>query len=73
MDSFAKKQNIKGHNTKKYTTKNVDKNLFDIELEYGLKINNFNPKNVSPNVFCNRLAQRMKTYYYNLYNSNGFV
>lgn len=73
MESFAKKQGIYRDNLKTKSDKKGGKSLNDIELEYGLKINKFNPKNTSPNMFCNRLEQRMKQYYSNLYNSNTFV
>lgn len=34
-----------------------------ISMEYGLKRNNFNPKNNSPNMFINKLKKRFNSYY----------
>ena len=46
----------------------IKKNLINIiHNEYCLKRNKFNPAQPSPNIFCNRLEIRMKTYYNNLY------
>ena len=39
----------------------------DLILEYSLKRGQFNPKNNSPNHFCNKLEFRMKSYYNYLY------
>jgi hypothetical protein len=73
MESFAKKQGTYRDIFITKTEKKKGKSLNDIELEYGLKMNNFNPKNKSPNMFCNRLEKRMKQYYNNLYNSKSFI
>jgi hypothetical protein len=37
--------------------------LEEIENEYGLKMNHFNPNKPSPNVFLNKLQWRMHNYY----------
>ena len=38
--------------------------------EYKIKMNSFNPKGNSPNIFVNKLEYRMKQYY-DLYNSKN--
>tara|TARA_Y100001968_G_C19437578_1_gene760627 strand:+ start:364 stop:570 length:207 start_codon:yes stop_codon:yes gene_type:complete len=38
--------------------------------EYKIKMNSFNPKGKSPNLFVNKLEYRMKQYY-DLYNSKN--
>jgi len=43
--------------------------LDEIQQEYCLKQNHFNPKGPSPNIFVSKLQWRMKTYYKDLYNS----
>ena len=53
----------------KTAAKLKDTILNSIHNEYCLKRNKFNPEQPSPNVFCNRLEIRMKTYYNNLYKS----
>ena len=52
----------------KSTNTDNNKNLKKIINEYRLKMNSFNPKDNSPNLFINKLEYRMK-YYYGLYKS----
>ena len=47
----------------------ISKLINNIHNEYCLKRNQFNPAQLSPNIFCNRLERRMKIYYNNLYKS----
>jgi len=41
----------------------------EISKEYFLKLNFFDPKKNSPNIFMKKLEHRMKYYYNNMYNS----
>jgi hypothetical protein len=52
--------------TKKQTNLKPKKNLKNILHEYSLKRNTFNPQNISPNIFLDKLELRMKLYYNNL-------
>ena len=56
---------IRRNKNRKKKTKLLD----SIQNEYCLKRNQFYPEQPSPNLFCNRLEIRMKTYYDNLYSS----
>lgn len=50
-----------------YETKDTKKkSIVENEYEYSLKQNNFDPAKYSPNVFMNKLEQRMKQYYLSL-------
>jgi len=56
--------------TKPITIKTYQKKILDeIEQEYNLTQNFFNPNKSSPNLFVNNLEQRMLKYYNNLSNS----
>lgn len=51
-----------------YQTKKSKKKLVNTLIkEYCLKRGQFNPKKPSPNLFCNKLEFRMKSYYNTLY------
>ena len=54
----------------KSTNNKDNKNFKKIINEYRLKMNSFNPKNNSPNMFISKLELRMK-YYYGLYKSKN--
>jgi hypothetical protein len=54
----------------KSTNNDNNKNSKKIIKEYRLKMNSFNPKDNSPNVFIKNLEYRMK-YYYGLYKSKN--
>lgn len=45
----------------------------EIQKEYSLKRNKFNPDPFSPNVFVAKLELRMRAYYTTLYRSRSFI
>ena len=64
MEYYLKKKK------EEYQTKKSKKNLVNTLIkEYCLKRGQFNPKKPSPNLFCNKLEFRMKSYYNTLYTS----
>ena len=60
MDSYGISPSI--NVVRKKCTRN-SKNIDDIQSEYCLKRNNFDPAGPSPNLFINKLELRMKAYY----------
>ncbi len=60
MDSYRISPSI--NVVRKKCTRN-SKNIDDIQSEYCLKRNNFDPAGPSPNLFINKLELRMKAYY----------
>ena len=64
MSSIGYKKRGKVSSTKKNAL------IKKIINEYKIKMNSFNPKGKSPNIFVNKLEYRMKQYY-DLYNSKN--
>lgn len=60
MDSYRISPSINVVHKKQ---KNNSRLLDDIQSEYCLKRNNFDPAGPSPNMFINKLELRMKAYY----------
>ena len=60
MDSYGIAPSI---NVVRKKHKRNSKILDDIQSEYCLKRNNFDPAGPSPNIFINKLELRMKAYY----------
>ncbi len=69
MSALQKCNNVLKRSRSSKKRKTDAKLLDSIQNEYCLKRNQFYPEQPSPNLFCNRLEIRMKTYYENLYNN----
>jgi len=66
MDNFAVTSSLVATPSKKNLISKKDSTLSTIIKEYRLTQNNFNPdKRSPPNVFLNKLQQRMSYYYRN--------
>lgn len=60
-------------NDKKVKNKTFLSKYNKILIEYDEKRGNFNPTGQSPNIFVNKLEQRMAKYYNLLYNSANSI